>query len=139
MKINKNGFNLNTANISNTSAAENNIVLPYTGESISSAESAAVYFNVKPTSVRIVLQVSQSGKIERFPIDAEKEEIAEVLNRFFFNSSGGTRFDCGLSPYWLGIWQAHFIDWKNASIYILDVIDNLSTEDKAKIEKHLTR
>lgn len=118
MKINKNGFNLNTANISNTSAAENNIVLPYTGdlpESISSAESAAVYFNVKPASVRIVLQVSQSGKIERFPIDADKEEIAEVLDKFFFSGNGSTRFDCGLSPYWLGIWQAHYIDWTKAS------------------------
>lgn len=118
MKINKNGLTLNIANISNTSAAENNIVLPYTGElpeSISSAESAAVHFIIKPADVRIALQINQSGKITRFPIEAAREEIAEVLDKFFFSGNGSTRFDCGLSPYWLGIWQAHFIDFKSAS------------------------
>jgi len=120
MKINNSmmhnfgGFALDINKIGNNTTDPQNIVLPYIGQLPNGVpdQSATIYMIVKPCDVRITLQTIEKGKNRRYPLSAEREEIAAIMDSFFFKSAGSTRFDTGLSDYWLGIWQAHYIDWQ---------------------------
>lgn len=120
MKINNSmmhnfgGFALNINKIDYTTTDAQNIVLPYLGQLPDGIpdQSATICMIVKPYDVRITLQTIEKGKNRRYPLSAEREEIAAIMDSFFFMSACSTRFDTGLSDYWLGIWQAHYIDWQ---------------------------
>ena len=120
MKINNSmmhnfgGFALDMNKIGNNTTDTQNIVLPYLGQLPDGipTQNAAISMIVKPYDVRIILQTIEKGKTRRYPLNVEREEIAAIMNSFFFKSAGSTRFDTGLSDYWLGIWQAHYLDWQ---------------------------
>ena len=120
MKINNSmmhnfgGFTLDINKIGNTTTDPQNIVLPYLGQLPNGIpdQSATICMIVKPYDVRITLQTIEKGKNRRYPLSAEREEIAAIMDSFFFKSAGSKRFDTGLSDYWLGIWQAHYLDWQ---------------------------
>lgn len=120
MKINNSmmhdfgGFALDINKIDYTTTDAQNIVLPYLGQLPNGVpdQSAAICMIVKPCDVRITLQTIEKGKIRRYSLSVEQEEITAIMDSFFFKSVGSTRFDTGLSDYWLGIWQAHYLDWQ---------------------------
>lgn len=120
MKINNSmmhnfgGFALDINKVGNNTTDPQNIVLPYLGQLPDDipTQNAAISLIVKPHDVRITLQTSDNGKNRRYPLSLEQEEIAAIMDSFFFKSASSTRFDTGLSDYWLGIWQAHYLDWQ---------------------------
>ena len=120
MKINNSmmhnfgSFALDINRIDYNTTDTQNIVLPYLGQLPDGihTQNAAISMIVKPYDVRITLQTSDNGKTCRFPLSVEREDVAAIMNSFFFKSAGNTRFDTGLSDYWLGIWQAHYLDWQ---------------------------
>ena len=120
MKINNSmmhnfgGFAMDMNKICNNTTDPQNIVLPYLGQLPDGipTRNVAISLIVKPYDVRIALQTSINGKTRLFPLSVEREEIAAIMDSFFFKSAGSTRFDTGLSDYWLGIWQAHYLDWQ---------------------------
>ena len=120
MKINNSmmhdfgGFALDINKIGKTTTDPQNIVLPYLGQLPDGipTQNATISMIVKPCDVRITLHTSDNGKTRRFPLSIEREDVAAIMNSFFFKSAGSTRFDTGLSDYWLGIWQAHYLDWQ---------------------------
>lgn len=96
--------------IGTVSSCNDKIILPYSG-----AEMATISFNIQPGRFeKIHLSATIDGHTQRLTVEATREEIKNTLQRFFFDETGKTRFSCGLDPYWLGIWQAHFIDWTRA-------------------------
>ena len=123
MKINNSmmhnfgGFALDINTIDYTTADAQNIVLPYLGQLPNGVpdQSATICMIVKPFDVRITLQTIEKGKTRRYPLSAEREEIAAIMDSFFFKSAGSTRFDTGLSDYWLGIWQATILTGRKRS------------------------
>ncbi len=101
---------IDPAKIGTVSSSKDKIVLPYSG-----AELATISFNIQPGQFeKIHLSATIDGHAQRLTVEATREEIKNTLQRFFFDETGKTHFSCGLDPYWLGIWQAHFIDWTRA-------------------------
>lgn len=107
-----NGFELDSTAITLQSIDSRNIQLPYAGPLPVDADSAYIFFHLVPTQAKAVLVCKSGGKDRRFVLEYTAAEIKELLNKFFFADDGGTRFDNGLDKYWLGMWTAHYIDWK---------------------------
>lgn len=123
---------ISTDTIQMYSRNSRNIELPYTGID---AEAAWIYFNIQPTSTKIVLCVQDDGKVTRYPVSAEAAEIIEILDQFFSQHTA-----TGLSSYWEGIWQAHYIDWRRYNSQPLRIIETISQfpeADRTKILKQL--
>ena len=107
-----NGFKLDATAIKLQSMDSSNIRLPYTGNLPVDADSAYIAFKMVPAQAKAVLVCKCAGKDKRFPLEYTATEIKQVLDAFFFARDGGTRFNNGLDRYWLGLWTAHYIDWK---------------------------
>lgn len=106
-------FELDSSAISLHSLNRTNIELPYSGslpeEHISSASAAWIYFNVQLVQgARIVLVIESDGECSRYSLGASVEEIISFLDAFF----GQANKDTGLNPYSLGLWQAHYMEWR---------------------------
>lgn len=98
------------------SVSKNNVELSYHGpmpERFKGAQNATIYLNVQPTQCKIILRANkENGEKIKATVKATDKEITAIMNGFFFKPDGNTRFDTGLSDYWLGVWQAHYLDWK---------------------------
>lgn len=137
-----NGFTIDPSKIDYTrSTDKRNIELPYTGELPAQFEGVTnprIYFNVQATEkVRIILLAERDGKTIRARVDAPPAEIEEILMKFFFRfkgNTGKTRFDCGLTPYWLGAWMAHFVEWQRVKDYfgVYGLFDRLDASEQTK-------
>ena len=128
------GFELDTSKIERKSIDKREIKLPYTGElpdALSSTSGAAICFNVNMERVNILLEVQQSGKPHRFSLHASVEEIDAILQPFFMREDGYTRFDNGLSRYWIGYLQADYLAWKK--------IRQMKPSDKSAILNRIER
>ncbi len=134
-------FELDINAVGMRSVSLNDIRLPYSGElpaQMRPVQSAYVYLNVQLVQgVRLVLLTDNgAGKCSRRPLDASNEEIISLLDRFFTQDAGST----GLEDYWLGVWQAYYIEWRKivtSPSRLLDVISNLSDRDKQFLQQHM--
>lgn len=136
------GFELDATAIDLRNVSDQDIMLPYRGalpKQMSDASSAHLYLNIQLSQqARIVLIVTNDkGKKIRRPLEATAEEIMALLDRFFDQKD-----NTGLSPYWLGIWQANYMTWRqitNCPERLLSFLDSLSTNDRAYLLKYLAQ
>lgn len=108
-----NNFALDTSAVELRSVDREDIRLPYMGalpQQMSPAIDAYIYFNVQITQeVKVVLVVTlKSGKRIRRPLVVSNTELISLLDKFFCQPRERT----GLDLYDLGLWQAHYIDWR---------------------------
>ncbi len=148
MKINNSlvedfgGFTLDTSAIGLRSIDKKNIKLPYNGalpEQMSPVSNAYVYINVQlAQGVRTVLVAErENGKTLNYSLAVSSEELLPLLDGFFEQPHK----DTGLSGYWLGLWQAHYIEWRRVMkwpSYILDILSTLPEKDRRFLQKHIT-
>ena len=109
------GFELDAAKITLRSDDEKDIMLPYRGPLprglgvLDGNRMAHIYLNVQLAQrAKIVLVLHHGQNLVRpnRPLEMTTEEIRELLDRFFDQE------DTGLAPYWHGVWQAHYIEWR---------------------------
>lgn len=141
---NYNGFTLDTDKIELHSTSKRNIELPYSGPmpaQFADTSNPRIYFNVQAAQGANVLLVADKpdGKKFRAVIEASEEEIKSILRRFFFCEGGKARFNCGLIPYWLGTWATHFLEWERTRHSVWNIIDRLTTAERASLLAELQR
>lgn len=127
-------FELDTSAVKLFSLSTEDIKLPYTGvlpQQMSIAADAYIYFNVQVTQeVSVVLVVNlKNGKQIKRPLRVSNEELIFLLDEFFKQPSQST----GLKSYYLGLWWAHFMDWKKIVTRpdrLLSIISSFSINDK---------
>lgn len=135
------GFTLDASAIGLRSISDTDVKLPYNGalpKQMSPASSAYVYINVQLIQgVRLVLVTNGGrGKEQRRFLESSNKEIIALLDSFFEQERSAT----GLEDYWLGVWQAHYIEWKKFTIgpdRLLEAISALSDRDKRFLQKHI--
>ncbi len=135
------GFTLDTSAIGLRSISDTDIKLSYNSalpRQMSPASNAYVYINVQlAQGARIVLVVEKKdGKILKRPLAASSEDIVSLLDKFFNQSHEAT----GLSEYWLGLWQAHYIEWRKITKgpdLLLNILFTLSEQDRRFLQKHM--
>lgn len=139
------GYELDTSKIERKSIDKQGIKLPYTGElpdTLSNTSGAAISFNVNMERANVLLEVQQDGKPRRFSLQASVEEINAVLQPFFMREDGYTRFDNGLSRYWLGYLQADYLAWKKINQHpatLAKIIRQMKPSDKSAILNRIER
>lgn len=105
-------FDLDEAQIGMKSTAKNKVVLPYHGELpgwIPTGKTAALCLDIVPFYPKIMLILEQEGeKTEKFKLECDEKSVLDLMAKFFNNSN-----ETGLSTYWKGLWNAHFVDWYN--------------------------
>lgn len=134
-------FELDASAVTLRSLSDEDIKLPYAGvlpQQMFLATDAYIYFNVQVTqNVNVVLVVNlENGKQMRRPLQVSDEELISLLDEFFGQPSQVT----GLKPYYLGLWWAHYIDWKKVVTgpdRLLSIISSLSINDKSKLKNHM--
>ena len=134
-------FELDTSAVELRSLSDEDIKLPYIGvlpQQMSLATTAYIYFNVQVTQdVSVVLVVNlKTGRQMKRPLRVSDEELISLLDEFFKQPSQST----GLSPYHLGLWWAHYIDWKKIVTgpdRLLSVISTFSINDKNHLKNHI--
>lgn len=112
-------FEIDLTAITLHTLSEKAIKLPYTGALPTQWEGAMnpyIWMHVSPCDVRITLSAKKDGKKIHASIEATPKEINNILTRFFYKKKRGnsshTKFDTGLSEFWLGYHQAEYILWK---------------------------
>ena len=112
MAANFGKYDLDVSAVGMRSISETDIKLPYTGVlpvQMSASSGAYVYLNVQlAQGARLVLVAHGKGKDIKRPLEASSEEIIALLDGFFKQNQDAT----GLAQYWLGVWQAHYTEWR---------------------------
>lgn len=130
------GFAIDTNKIKMRSISERNIELPYIGKipdalkPDTAAARIGVCIPIMLTPRAVLILTDHSGKDHRYTLDATGAEFEEILQRFFFNGNGGTRFDCGLSEYWTGFMQAHFLAWQTLQRRPQDILKLIPQDEQ---------
>lgn len=135
------GFILDTSDIGLRSISDTDVKLPYNGDlpkQMSPASSAYVYINVQlAQGARVMLVVEKKdGKTLKRPLAASSEDILSLLDGFFNQAHEAT----GLSEYWLGLWQAHYNEWRKITRgpdLLLNILFTLSEQDRKFLQKHM--
>ena len=109
-----NGFTLDIDRIlaDSPSKSIDRIELAYTGrlpEQFNGCANARVCLIVKPHDVRVCLRAGIDRKNLLAVIDAEPQEIVNLLDQFFETPNSGST---GLETFWAGVWFAYYADWK---------------------------
>lgn len=98
---------------------------------------AYVYLNVQlAQGARLVLVAHGKGKDIKRPLEASSEEIIALLDGFFKQNRDAT----GLAQYWLGVWQAHYTEWRKIVTgpdRLLTILSSLSVTDREFLCKHM--
>lgn len=136
------GFALDADAIDLRSVSKDDIMLPYHGPlpaQLSGASGAQIYLNIQVSQpIKVVLVVSGSNrKKDRFALEATAEEIKSLLDRFFDQKENS-----GLSAYWLGIWQANYITWRQLIVCpsrLIAFLDSISDRDRTYLLEYLSR
>lgn len=114
------GFELDASKIELHSTHKQEIRLPYSGplpDAIQKNDGAflSICINVGLT-VCVSLIVMDGNKEHRFSVESTAKEKNDLLFSFFFVNKGGnafyTRWDCGLTHYWLGHYQDAYTHWR---------------------------
>lgn len=133
------GFELDTSKIELHSSDKRNILLPYSGElpdKLRDNDGAYISINLA-AGLRIgICLVAKDGKKERrYSVAAMAQEINDLLDSFFLVDKGDntchTRWDTGLSHFWLGTYQDAYSHWRRFVVegHGMDgLIDQLSPE-----------
>lgn len=132
---------LDTNAIELHSLSDEDIRLPYSGvlpRQMYPASSAYIYFNIQISQEVIVFLVvnMKNGKQKKCSLSASNEELISLLDKFFQQSREKT----GLSRYCLGLWWAHYIDWKKVverPTRLLNTISTLSMKDRNMLKEHI--
>lgn len=132
-------FNLDIDAVEMKSISESDIKLPYHGSlpgNMSAASDTYIYLNVQlAQGARLVLVAqTKKGKVLKRPLLASSEEIINLLDRFFAQDV------TGLEQYWLGLWQAHYTEWRKIVTgpdRLLTILSSLSETDKEFLRKHM--
>lgn len=102
---------------------EKGIKLPYSGQLPVQWEGAVnpyIWMHVSPCDVRVVLSADKGGKKLSASVEATPKEIDEILFRFFYkngkDNSYHTKFNTGLSEFWLGYYQAEYDLWEGITL-----------------------
>lgn len=114
------GFELDTSAIELHSAHKKGIHLPYSGPLPAGLQdNDGAYISVGISvglTVYVSLIVMDGNKERRFSVEATTQEKNDLLFSFFFVNKGGnafhTRWDCGLTHYWLGHYQDAYTHWR---------------------------
>lgn len=142
------GFELDASAIELHSSDKHNIRLPYSGplpDTLQNNDGAflSVCINVGLT-VCVSLIVMEGNKERCFSVEATTQEKNDLLFPFFFEGKGGnafhTRWDCGLTHYWLGHHQDAYTHWRRFVVEghgIDGVIDQLPTKALDWLEKYI--
>lgn len=135
------GFTLDASAIGLRSISDTDVKLPYNGalpKQMSPVSSAYVYINVQlAQGARAVLVVEKNdGRTLKRPLAASSEDILSLLDGFFNQPHEAT----GLSEYWLGLWQAHYNEWRKITRgpdLLLNILFTLSEQDRKFLQKHM--
>lgn len=142
------GFTLDTSAIELHSTNKRNILLPYLGELPGAVRvNDGAYISVNITlqlNVNILLTVRLGRKERKYLVEATADEKDDLLFRFFFvkRSETGyhTRWDAGLTHYWLGHYQCSYGIWRRF-VYegrdICNVLDQLTPYALARVARHI--
>lgn len=114
------GFELDTSAIELHSAHKREILLPYSGplpDAILKNDGAFLHICISVgLTVCVSLIVMDGNKERRFSVEVTTQEKNDLLFSFFFVNKGGnafyTRWDCGLTHYWLGHYQDAYTHWR---------------------------
>lgn len=133
-------FKLDIGDIGMRSISGTDIKLPYTGAlpvQMSAVSDTYIYLNIQlAQGVRIVLAAYENGKAIKYPLKASNEEIISLLDSFFEQKYETT----GIAQYWLGIWQAHYIEWKKIVTdpnRLLTILSALPINDRMYLRNHM--
>lgn len=133
-------YDLDISAVGMRSISDTDIKLPYTGAlpvEMSASPSVYVYLNVQLVQgARLVLVAHGNGKDIKRPLEASSEEIIALLDGFFKQDQDVT----GLAQYWLGVWQAHYIEWRKIVTgpdRLLTILSSLSVTDREFLCKHM--
>ena len=140
MAANFGKYDLDVSAVGMRSISETDIKLPYTGVlpvQMSASSGAYVYLNVQlAQGARLVLVAHGKGKDIKRPLEASSEEIIALLDGFFKQNQDAT----GLAQYWLGVWQAHYTEWRKIVTgpdRLLTILSSLSVTDREFLCKHM--
>lgn len=140
MLTNFGDFEVDTSAIGMRSISDTDIKLPYSGqlpEQMPMVSSAYIYLNVQLTQgARLVLVARGKGEDIKRPLKASNEEIIALLNKFFGQKQDAT----GVAQYWLGVWQAHYIEWKQivtSPNRLLSILSTLPVQDREFLHRHM--
>lgn len=140
MAANFGKYDLDVSAVGMRSISETDIKLPYTGAlpvQMSASSGAYVYLNVQlAQGARLVLVAHGKGKDIKRPLEASSEEIIALLDGFFKQNQDAT----GLAQYWLGVWQAHYTEWRKIVTgpdRLLTILSSLSVTDREFLCKHM--
>lgn len=135
-------FEISPAHIGSTTTRKDGITLPYSGplpDEMTGCTDAAIVCNLHADYCALVLVGKRQKKILKSLIEAAPEEIDGILHGFFYTPYNSniehTRFDCGLSEYWLGYFQALYMEWKRATTEpgrLCQILRNLPKETQQK-------
>lgn len=130
------GFEVDVSKIATRSCDQNVVELPYLGDIPSIPEhnyAAFVRLFVCPECTRVTLEIVGSNDMHCvIPLEATNDEITFLMDKFFRQKKAAT----GLDSYWLGVWHAHYIDWKhirNDSLYVYDIFKSLPEKERSRI------
>lgn len=135
-------YPLDATQIGNVSINKQNIRLPYNGELPCEYDRAEISFIVRPHYVSVTLHIYCGHEHDAFTVEAEREEINEIMWRFFFckkRPSGCTyytRFRNGLSSYWTGHLQADYLMWREYTgnpAKLTDIARQLTAEQRKSL------
>lgn len=138
--LNFGNFDLDASAVKMRSISETDIKLPYTGAlpaQMSASTGAYVYLNVQLTQgARLVLVARGKGKDIKRPLEASSEEIIALLDGFFKQNPEAT----GLAQYWLGVWQAHYAEWRKVVTgpgRLLAILSSLPITERKFLQEHM--
>ena len=142
------GFELDASKVELYSANKYKIRLPYAGllpDALQENDGAYISIGISAGLMVGVGLIIKTGKKERYyPVEATTQEINNLLYSFFFVKKGNnayhTRWDTGLTHYWLGAYQDAYSYWERF-VYngygINGLIDQLSPNALDSLEKYI--
>lgn len=152
MKLRDCGMEIDKSEISARSIDKRNIALPYGGAlpaQFDGCTQPRVCVSVSASRGAALTLVAdrQNEKHKAWAtIEATDDEIEELLFSFFYGlykapGAHRTRFDCGLTPYWLGFCQARFHEWNDLRKHyqIGQLLDRLEPSEREKLLARMER
>ena len=142
------GFELDASKVELHSSNKYKIRLPYSGplpDALQENDGAFLTVGISVgLTVGVGLLVKIGKKERRFSVDATPQEKNDLLFSFFFVDKGSnsfhTRWDAGLTRYWLGAYQDAYTHWRRFVYegYGIDgVIDQLPPEALNRVIRYI--
>ncbi len=142
------GFELDASKIELHSSHKREIHLPYVGplpDALQDNDGAVISIVLSAgLTIGVSLVVTMDKKKLRYPVAATVQEVNDILFPFFFQDKGNnthhTRWDNGLTQYWMGNYQSSYIHWRRFIVEeygVDDLINQLSPKALDLLEKYI--